>query len=410
MHKHHKRLSIAADVALAAALIIVFFIGITLGFKLAPAPIQEIIYKTADERVAVLSIPAVKDNGEGVLTTLTTRIKPGNGQVLVNIGDVISGYELQISARRAVNVVENISKVSFDDQDVTFSIETDASIIDGQSASAAMAVSVLALIENKTLNPKVTMTGAIDENGKIRTVGMVESKAIAAKRSNMDLFLVPTGQGKDIEQIEKIDCTTTDVEFCEVNYMPKITLTNFGGIQIKEVIDIQEAIKWFERGGLEKYKSELTVLKENVNNQRDNTIKIEDLQLAGFSVDSYTLMDVEVAGDLMALRRECTIIPISTTTEQVDSIIKGINNNILNRPNSHDLMKTTLDIYDIDVIGVLINNYKDNTYYSKLIVMQDNKILSLDSNPSDALALASRFYSPVFIKNEILATQGQKIC
>lgn len=410
MHKHQKRLSLAADIALAAALIIVFFIGITLGFKLAPEPIQEIIYKSADEKVAVLSLPAVKESGEGVLTTLTTRIKPGDGQVLVNIGDVISGYELQISARRAVNVVQNISKLSFNDLDVTFSIETDASIIDGQSASAAMAVSVLSLIENKTLNPKVTMTGAIDEGGKIRSVGMVESKAIAAKRQNMELFLVPSGQGKDIEQVEKINCQSGDIEFCEVDYMPKITLTDFGGMQIKEVIDLEEAIKWFETGGLEKYKSELTIPANEKEKPKDASGSIEQLQDAGFSLDDYTLMDVEVAGDLMALRKDCTIIPIGSSSAQVDSLIQGIHNSIINRPNSHDLIKTTFDIYDIDVIGVLVNDFTDNTYFSKLVLMQDNKILSLDSDPSDAIAIASRFYAPVFIKNEVLSSQGQDIC
>ncbi len=410
MHKHHKRLSLAADIALASSLLIVFFIGITLGFKLAPQPIQEVIYKTADERVNVMSLPAIKETGEGVLTDLTTRIKPGDGQVLVNIGDVISGYELQLSARRAVNTVQNITGIPFNDKDVTFSIETDASIIDGQSASAAMAVAVLALIENKTLNPKITMTGAISEQGKIKSVGMVDAKALAAKGGGMELFLVPAGQGKDIKQVEKLECENEGIEFCEVNYEPKITLTNFGGIQIKEVIDIREAIKWLKIGGLERYRSELKKLEEDSGKDSAQQIKVEELKMAGYSIDEYTLMNVEVAGELMALRKDCTVIPMGSSSEQLDSIVKGINRDILNRPNSHDLIKSMFNVYDFEVLGVLINGYDKKTYFSKLIIMQDDKVLSLDSKPSDALAIASRFYAPVFIKKYILAEQGQDAC
>jgi bifunctional DNase/RNase len=59
---------------------------------------------------------------------------------------------------------------------------------------------------------------------------------------------------------------------------------------------------------------------------------------------------------------------------------------------------------------VKITEVKNNTFFGKLILRQNGKILSLDSRPSDATAIAVRTNSPIYVKTELLKEFGKKIC
>lgn len=76
------------------------------------------------------------------------------------------------------------------------------------------------------------------------------------------------------------------------------------------------------------------------------------------------------------------------------------------RPLTHDLLHNVCSIFNIELIEVVITELKEGVYYSVLVCKKGDFIVEIDSRTSDALALASRFKCPIYIKKEILDESG----
>jgi bifunctional DNase/RNase len=72
------------------------------------------------------------------------------------------------------------------------------------------------------------------------------------------------------------------------------------------------------------------------------------------------------------------------------------------RPMTHDLLKNLITQIDGDVLRVVINNLKENTFYAQIHLRVANRELLVDSRPSDAIALALRLAAPVFVEESVL--------
>lgn len=136
--------------------------------------------------------------------------------------------------------------------------------------------------------------------------------------------------------------------------------------------------------------------------------------LSELSTDDYLKVDVDagvVRGEgIVVLTSECYQLTAITEVTQAESIANGLVKKINFRPNTHDLMKDTLDNLQIEVMMVKIVELKNNTFYGRLILKQENKIISLDSRPSDGIALAVRTDSPIYVKEDLMKSQGEYIC
>jgi len=51
---------------------------------------------------------------------------------------------------------------------------------------------------------------------------------------------------------------------------------------------------------------------------------------------------------------------------------------------------------------IVIVDLRDEVFYAQVEVSVDGKVSKIDARPSDALALASRMNSPIFVKKEVL--------
>jgi len=119
---------------------------------------------------------------------------------------------------------------------------------------------------------------------------------------------------------------------------------------------------------------------------------------------------VDVDSENIYLTSGCNQLAMVTNEVQTYSIAKGLQNVTDVRPDTHELIRDVFDLYGIEVLMVKIDDFRGETYYAKLLLQQGNKILNLDSRPSDAIAIAVRFDSPVYVKNEIMQRQGRVIC
>ena len=77
------------------------------------------------------------------------------------------------------------------------------------------------------------------------------------------------------------------------------------------------------------------------------------------------------------------------------------------RPMTHDLLKSIIDKTDSKVNRVEICDLRDSTYYALVHLTNRDKALSIDSRPSDAIALALRSQAPIFVSEELLIKYKQ---
>ncbi len=76
------------------------------------------------------------------------------------------------------------------------------------------------------------------------------------------------------------------------------------------------------------------------------------------------------------------------------------------RPLTHDLMKNLLEAIDVDVLQIVVNDLRENTYYALITVNSKGKKREIDARPSDAIALALRMQSPIFVKESVMKRAG----
>jgi bifunctional DNase/RNase len=72
------------------------------------------------------------------------------------------------------------------------------------------------------------------------------------------------------------------------------------------------------------------------------------------------------------------------------------------RPLTHDLIRNILERLDIRLDRVVIDDLWNGIYYAKLYLRNGKEEIEIDARPSDAIALAVRFDSPIYVADAIL--------
>ena len=76
------------------------------------------------------------------------------------------------------------------------------------------------------------------------------------------------------------------------------------------------------------------------------------------------------------------------------------------RPLTHDLFRNFAQSFHIKLHEVIIHDIRDGVFYASLNCTQDSKEVTIDSRPSDAVALALRFECPIYTTEEVLNKAG----
>ena len=74
---------------------------------------------------------------------------------------------------------------------------------------------------------------------------------------------------------------------------------------------------------------------------------------------------------------------------------------------THDLIKNVLTGLDALVHKVVVTELKNDTFYAVIWLEREGQVVSIDSRPSDALALALRVDCPIFVEDEVLKNSKQ---
>lgn len=112
-----------------------------------------------------------------------------------------------------------------------------------------------------------------------------------------------------------------------------------------------------------------------------------------------------VMGEVDGNRR----LPIVIGGFEAQAIAVAMEGMIPSRPLTHDLLKNTLDTFEIEVTEILINNLVEGVFHARIVCMQHGREFEIDSRTSDAIAMAVRYGCPIYTYDFILDAAGVRI-
>ena len=131
-----------------------------------------------------------------------------------------------------------------------------------------------------------------------------------------------------------------------------------------------------------------------------------EMKIKGLVIDPISKMPIVVLEDSSSER----ILPIWIGTSEANAIALTIEGIITPRPMTHDLLKNIFNGLEISVDRIVVNDIRKDTFYASIHCRHMDREIVIDSRPSDAIALALRMASPIFVEEEVVTkARGMKI-
>lgn len=130
----------------------------------------------------------------------------------------------------------------------------------------------------------------------------------------------------------------------------------------------------------------------------DKKNNILEVTVKGVTLDPLTSKPIVLLEDTDHKR----VLPIWIGAFEANLIALGLEHIVTPRPMTHDLIKNILDGIDAKVIKVIITDLKNNVFYSVIFLNIKGAEVTIDSRPSDAIALAVRANAPIFVEEDVM--------
>lgn len=128
-----------------------------------------------------------------------------------------------------------------------------------------------------------------------------------------------------------------------------------------------------------------------------------EMKIRGLMMDPVTNMPIVILKDV----KGNSVLPIWVGVYEANAIALEIEKISTPRPMTHDLIKTLLFGLNAGLRKVVVSELKDDTFYAVLWVDRDGELISVDSRPSDALALALRLDCPIYVEESVLQSSSK---
>jgi hypothetical protein len=125
-----------------------------------------------------------------------------------------------------------------------------------------------------------------------------------------------------------------------------------------------------------------------------------EMKIRGLMMDPMTNMPMVVLKEVSG----AGILPIWVGIYEANAIALEIEKVLTPRPMTHDLIKLLLTGLETGVRKVVVSDLKDDTYYAVIWLEKEGELISVDSRPSDALAIALRLDCPIYVDDTVLKT------
>ena len=124
-----------------------------------------------------------------------------------------------------------------------------------------------------------------------------------------------------------------------------------------------------------------------------------EMKVAGIALDALTRSPIVLLKDGSDRRA----LPIYIGQDQARAIMGAMENQKPPRPLTHDLIVNMLDIWNMTLDRVIIHTLQKDTFYAALILQQGDVKKEIDARPSDAIAIALRTNTPIWVMEEVVA-------
>jgi len=124
-----------------------------------------------------------------------------------------------------------------------------------------------------------------------------------------------------------------------------------------------------------------------------------EFKIKGLMMDPVTNSPIVVLQDASS----DTLLPIWVGIFEANAIALQIEKVDTPRPMTHDLIKGLLNHLNAKVTKIVVTELKDNTFYALIFLSVNGKVITVDARPSDAIALALRTDSPIYVTDDVLA-------
>ncbi|MGI8992123.1 MAG: bifunctional nuclease family protein [Bryobacteraceae bacterium] len=123
-----------------------------------------------------------------------------------------------------------------------------------------------------------------------------------------------------------------------------------------------------------------------------------EMKIRGLMMDPATSMPIVILKDVGSN----TVLPIWVGIYEANAIALEIEKVSTPRPMTHDLIKSLLVGLHTGVRKVVVSELKEDTFFALIWLEREGELISVDSRPSDALALALRLDCPIFVEDAVL--------
>lgn len=211
------------------------------------------------QKIGHITLLAVSETTQvGSTADLYLKVQQGSGGIYIDTFP-LTKLDTQLSTRFAQQIACDFLDKECDNSDFFYTIRSDATIIGGPSAGAALATLTVAMLDDLLINDSVSISGTINVGGLIGPVGSLLGKIAAAKEKGITKVLIPKGSRYEEKPEHSYNemLQTSNATF----YVPnnetnetEIDLYEYGkaiGIEVKEVGTLQEAVYeitgvWYE--------------------------------------------------------------------------------------------------------------------------------------------------------------------
>jgi bifunctional DNase/RNase len=125
-----------------------------------------------------------------------------------------------------------------------------------------------------------------------------------------------------------------------------------------------------------------------------------EMKIRGLMMDPVTNMPIVVLKDCNGT----AILPIWVGIYEANAIALEIEKVATPRPMTHDLIRNLLFGLETGVKKVVVSDLKEDTFYAVIWLERNGELISVDSRPSDALAIALRLDCPIYVEETVLKT------
>jgi bifunctional DNase/RNase len=128
-----------------------------------------------------------------------------------------------------------------------------------------------------------------------------------------------------------------------------------------------------------------------------------EMKVRGLALDPVSNMPIIILRD----EEEKRSLPIWVGIFEANAIALELEKIATPRPMTHDLIKNILESLDVQVARVVVTDLRENTFYAVLHLKLGTAEYTVDSRPSDAIALALRVAAPIFVEEDVFPKAGK---